>query len=153
MHKRYKQPRVSDPVHILVVEDNLLNQMVARSILESVGYTVAMVNDGRAAISALESRHFDLVLMDCSMPVMDGFSATRSIRANRSGSIDQNVPIVAFTAFALEGDKKKCLQAGMDDFVSKPVEPSKLIATIERWLGRCSGRNPSGQCVQVAQMQ
>jgi two-component system sensor histidine kinase/response regulator len=132
--RRRAEGEQTDQIRILVAEDNVPNQLVTCAILEQAGLTFEVVPDGRAAIKALESSPFDLVLMDCSMPVMDGFSATRSIRARESRVIDRNVPIIALTALAMKDDKQRCLQAGMDDYLSKPVHPPKLIAMIERHL-------------------
>lgn len=132
MHNHSKQPCENGPVRVLVVEDNPVNQLVLRAILESARYTVDVVKDGRVAIDALESDPFDVVLMDCSMPVMDGFSATRAIRSRESRVIDRNIPIIALTSFSTEDDKQKCMQAGMNEYVSKPADPLKLIRAIER---------------------
>jgi len=142
MCNRSKQSSETNPIRILVVEDNVPNQLVECAILESAGYMAEVASDGRAAIKALESSPFDLVLMDCSMPVMDGFSATRSIRAPGSRVIDRSIPIIALTASALQEDAHKCLQAGMDDYVKKPVDPAKLIGMIERYLGRTPHGEP-----------
>jgi CheY-like chemotaxis protein len=124
----------TDHIHILVAEDNVPNQLVTSAILEQAGFTFEVVPNGKAAIKALESSPFDVVLMDCSMPVMNGFSATRAIRARESRVIDRNVLIIAVTALAMKDDKQRCLQAGMDDYLSKPFNPSKLIEMIERHL-------------------
>ncbi len=142
MCNRSKQSSETNQVRILVVEDSAPNQLVECAILESAGYKAEMVSDGRAAIEALESSPFDLVLMDCSMPVMDGFTATRSIRAPGSRVIDRTVPIIALTALSMDEDVQKCLQAGMDDYVKKPVDPAKLIGMIEQYVKRVPNRKP-----------
>lgn len=118
----------SSSCHILVAEDNPVNQMVAEGILESMGYNVHCVDNGREAVDFINSQHCDLILMDCQMPVMDGYEATRQIRKRN----DQlaNLPIIALTANAMEGDAEKCLAAGMNDYVSKPFEADVLEARI-----------------------
>ena len=118
---------------ILVVEDNVINQKVAVKLLQRGGYRCEVACDGREALAALESRPFDLVLMDCQMPVMDGLEATRAIRERRLGP-NGHVPIVAMTANALKEDRQRCLAAGMDDYLSKPIDPKELLAVIERQL-------------------
>jgi PAS domain S-box-containing protein len=121
---------------VLLVEDNTINQTVALKMLEKLGYRADAVADGQEAISALETTPYDLVLMDVQMPVMDGFAATRAIRAGRTKVLRPALPIIAMTAHALEGDREKCLEAGMDDYVSKPVAVPALAAALERWLTR-----------------
>jgi PAS domain S-box-containing protein len=119
---------------ILVVEDNVINQMVAQSMLEQFGIQSDVAANGEEAVTALENFPFDLVFMDCQMPVMDGFEATRSIRAPQSKVRDKAIPIIAMTANTMQGDREKCLDAGMNDFVSKPVETLKLQQALELWL-------------------
>jgi signal transduction histidine kinase/CheY-like chemotaxis protein/ligand-binding sensor domain-containing protein len=119
---------------VLVVEDNLVNQKLAQMLLENMGYQVSISNNGLEAIEALESSTFDLVLMDVQMPVMDGLEATRRIRDNSSKVRNPSIPIVAMTAFAMKYDREKCLDAGMDDYLAKPVQPDTLRQTIARWI-------------------
>lgn len=135
-----RQPDVHSGICILVVEDIAANQQVARAILEHAGYATDVVVDGKAAIAALESKPYDLVLMDCCMPLMDGFEATRSIRAAGSRVLNPEIPIIALTALAMSGDREKCLEAGMDGYLSKPVDPAKLISAIEGCLKTALGR-------------
>jgi two-component system, sensor histidine kinase and response regulator len=118
---------------ILIVEDNAVNQRVAAALIERVGHSCEIANDGKEAISALRRIPFDLVLMDCQMPVMDGYEASRSIRELES-RIGGHIPIVAMTANAMDGDREKCLEAGMDDYIAKPVTSNELYAKLEHWL-------------------
>jgi CheY-like chemotaxis protein/HPt (histidine-containing phosphotransfer) domain-containing protein len=117
--------------HLLVVDDNKINQMVALGILSGSGWTADVVADGRAAIAAVERGGYAAVLMDCQMPVMDGYTATAEIR--RRERPGERIPIIAMTASAVEGDRERCLAAGMDDYVSKPVTPASLDAALGRW--------------------
>ena len=126
--------------HILLAEDNPTNQIVALKILEKLGYRADAVANGLEAVKLLETRTYDLVLMDVQMPELDGLEATRRIRDESSMVMDHGVPIVAMTAHAMKGDREKCLEAGMDDYVAKPVEPRALVEAIERQL---AGRPPA----------
>ncbi|MCW9046805.1 MAG: ATP-binding protein [Gammaproteobacteria bacterium] len=119
----------------LLVEDNPVNQIIARKMLEKVGLTFEVVNNGEEAINRLKSQHdFDLVLMDCQMPVMDGYEATTVLRDLENETGLSRLPVIAMTANAMEGDKDKCLAAGMDDYVSKPVNLKALKETLAKWL-------------------
>ena len=115
---------------ILAVEDNATNRKVALLQLRKLGYETGAATNGAEAIEAVKHGRYDLVLMDCQMPVMDGFEATREIRKREQG---RRTRIVALTAGALQSDEKLCLDAGMDAFVSKPVELNKLAELLERW--------------------
>ena len=119
---------------ILVVEDNRVNQIVILAMLRKTGYTADLVANGREALAALTAGRYDLVLMDCQMPVMDGYEATLEIR--RLESPVRNLPVIALTASAMEGDRDRCLAAGMDDFISKPVTADAVAGVLERWLFR-----------------
>ncbi len=125
-----KIPTMARTLHVLVAEDNVINQVIARRLLEVAGQKVTVVADGRAACRALESGGFDVVLMDVRMPEMDGLEATRAIRA-RERERGGRVPIVAVTAQALDGDKEECLAAGMDAYVTKPLRPELLFEAIK----------------------
>jgi signal transduction histidine kinase/ActR/RegA family two-component response regulator len=132
-----RPPRDSAPARwharVLVAEDNPVNQMVARRLIEKTGCRVDSVANGRECLAALARERYDLVFMDCGMPEMDGFEATRRIRAGeREG---QHLPIIALTASAFPGDVEACRNAGMDDFVSKPFGTDNLAAVFDRWLG------------------
>ncbi|MFD5277127.1 response regulator [Pseudarthrobacter sp. NPDC058362] len=117
---------------ILVVEDNEVNQLVARAMASRLGYLVDVVPDGARAVTATTSANYAAVLMDCHMPVLDGYEATRRIR-DRGGS-GAVLPIIAMTAGALDGDRERCLAAGMDDYLAKPVDPAALEAVLSRWI-------------------
>jgi len=132
------------PAHILLAEDHALNQEVAEQMLRAAGYSVEAVADGRAAVEAACSGRFDLVLMDCLMPMMDGFEATASLREHEQrNGVDaaRRLPIVALTANAMKGDVEACLAAGMDDYVAKPFTREQLVAAIERNLRDSTTRN------------
>lgn len=117
---------------ILIVDDDEVNGRVLARMVEMLGYRTFVVNDGAQAISALEVAEYDAALMDCHMPVMDGYEATRKIRAGESGS--RRLPIIAVTAASFPNDRQKCIDAGMDDFVAKPVMQGVLARTLERAL-------------------
>ncbi len=123
----------------MVVEDNPVNQQVAQALLEGIGVTVQLAGNGEQALSKLGRGTFDVVMMDIQMPGMDGFEATRRIRAlGRCGSI----PIVAMTAHAMADDRQRCLEAGMDGYVPKPVDPDRLFRVLARWLPAVDSATP-----------
>jgi two-component system sensor histidine kinase/response regulator len=119
---------------ILVVEDNEVNQLVAREMVAKLGYQADVVADGAEAASATAARSYAAVLMDCHMPVMDGFEATKAIRAR--GDHPVHLPIIAMTAGAQDEDRERCLAAGMDDYLSKPVDLAALDEALARWVPR-----------------
>ncbi|TWX52592.1 response regulator [Colwellia hornerae] len=119
---------------VLVVEDNAINQKVAQGLLRKFGVQVDLAANGEEALSSLNNLPFDLVFMDCQMPVMDGYEATKKIRLPQSKVLNRNIPIIAMTANSMQGDREKCLAAGMDDFIAKPVNPNMLQEALKRWL-------------------
>jgi two-component system, sensor histidine kinase and response regulator len=119
------------PLQILLVEDNPINQKVAARLLEKAGHAVTVAENGRVALDIVGARAFDLVLMDVSMPEMDGLEATAAIRQReREAGADRRLPIVALTAHAMVGDRERCLGAGMDGYVTKPVIQAALFQAI-----------------------
>jgi two-component system sensor histidine kinase/response regulator len=122
---------------VLLVEDNAVNQKLAVALLEKRGFTVTTAGNGKLALAALEKDRFDFVLMDVQMPEMDGIEATGAIR-EREKSTGGHIPIIAMTAHAMKGDQERCLAAGMDAYVTKPIHTSELFQTIERTLEKCS---------------
>ena len=125
--------RQARKANVLVAEDNPVNQLVVRSMLERLGMTVTVVEHGAQAIAALQAQPFDLVLMDCQMPVMDGYEATQTIRALQSEL--SRIPIIARTANAMSEDRERCAAAGMDAYLAKPVTGAALSDMMERYLG------------------
>ena len=121
--------------HVLVVEDNPTNQLVIEGLLRTIGVTVDLAGNGEEAIASLQNTsNHDLVFMDCQMPILDGYEATKKIRANQTSTINSDIPIIAMTANAMAGDKEKCIDAGMDDYLSKPIEPKSVIAMLKKWI-------------------
>jgi two-component system, sensor histidine kinase and response regulator len=137
---RPSMDRCAQGLRILLAEDNLVNQKLAVRLLEKRGHAVAVADNGREALAALEQQSFDVVLMDVQMPEMDGLETTAAIR-EKERAAGSRVPIVAMTARAMKGDRERCLAAGMDDYVSKPLQPTELFDTVER-LTTAVDRNP-----------
>ena len=123
--------------HVLLVEDNKVNQMVASKMLAGMGLTVDLAENGEKALAALAGTRYDLVFMDCQMPVLDGYEATRAFRSQEPQG-EKRLPIIAMTANAMEGDRQKCLDAGMDDYLAKPVKKELLRKLLGQWLGTSS---------------
>jgi CheY-like chemotaxis protein len=119
-------------LRVLLAEDNLVNQRVAIAVLKKLGLAPDLAVNGLEACAAAESRSYDLILMDCQMPEMDGFQATRRIREQEGGA--RRVPILAMTANAMAGDRERCLEAGMDDYLAKPIAILDLKEALLRWL-------------------
>src|SRR5438094_745297 len=142
-----RSQRIKPALHILLVEDNPVNRRLAQHVLEKEGYTVAAVDNGAAALKTLERERFDLVLMDVQMPRMDGIETTAAIR-NREKTAGGYIPIVALTAHAMVGDRERCLKAGMDGYLIKPIQPATLLEAIER-LHLAGGRSKRAQAEKI----
>jgi CheY-like chemotaxis protein/HPt (histidine-containing phosphotransfer) domain-containing protein len=142
-------------LRVLIVEDNFINQKVAQRHVEKLGHTAEVANHGAEALDMLALQRYDLIFMDCQMPVLDGYETTRRIRAGRVPNLDPAVPIIALTAYATEMDRQKCFAAGMDDFVAKPIRYEDLQASLDRRLSRekesvpVAGSNGSADTAQV----
>ena len=121
-----------DAALVLVVEDSPVNRLVAMHVLKRCGYRAHVVNDGREALQALSSQRYDAVLMDCQMPDIDGYEATRELRRREDGG--RRTPVIAMTAHAMIGDRERCLEAGMDDYIAKPVRSQLLAEVLGRWI-------------------
>ncbi|MGA2757212.1 MAG: ATP-binding protein [Solirubrobacteraceae bacterium] len=121
-----------DPALVLVVEDSPVNRLVAVRVLERCGFRAHVVNDGREALQALSTQRYDAVLMDCQMPDIDGYEATKELRRREGG--DRHTPVIAMTAHAMTGDRERCLEAGMDDYIAKPVRAQTLNDVLRRWI-------------------
>ena len=117
---------------VLVVEDSPVNRLVAMHVLERCGFRAHVVNDGREALQALSTQSYDAVLMDCQMPDIDGYEATKELRRRENGS--RHTPVIAMTAHAMTGDRERCLAAGMDDYITKPVRSQTLAEVLRRWI-------------------
>jgi signal transduction histidine kinase/DNA-binding response OmpR family regulator/HPt (histidine-containing phosphotransfer) domain-containing protein len=126
---------------ILIVEDNMVNQQVAKGFIDKLGYMFDIVENGKEAIKTLEKKQYDLVLMDCQMPVMDGYEATRIIRDPQSNVQDHHVNVIAMTANVMKGDRQKCLDTGMNDHIGKPLSIKSLEKMLSKWLEK----NPNNQ--------
>ena len=137
--------RFDSALRVLVAEDNDINQQVIREILKAAGLDVDLVSDGLAAVQAVQAQPYDLVLMDVQMPVLDGIEATQQIRQFKS---KEDLPIVALTAHAMEAERQRCLDAGMNDHASKPIIPEILFDTMLRWLPDTAALEPSGSAPQ-----
>jgi len=127
-----RSQRMRETQHILLAEDNPVNQKVACRILEKLGYRVDVAADGQAAFDAWQSGRYHLILMDCQMPILDGYETTRKIREQESGG--KHIPIIALTAHAMKGADNECRAAGMDDYLSKPIDREQLQQALNRWL-------------------
>ncbi|MBW8184248.1 response regulator [Shewanella sp. NR704-98] len=137
---------LSAQVRILLVEDNYVNQLVATGVLEDFKVSVDVADNGVQAINMLCSAGdtpYSLILMDCQMPEMDGYEASRAIREGKAGDTYKQIPIIAMTANAMIGDKEKCLDAGMDDYLAKPIEPDKVFYKLNQWLSSSKGSESS----------
>ncbi len=123
-------------LRILLAEDNVVNQKVALGLLRRMGQTADVVENGELALQALREKPYDLLLLDCQMPVLDGFETVRSLRLPASGGLDPRIPVVAMTANAMKGDRELCIEAGMDDYIAKPIVAAELEAALRKWGGK-----------------
>jgi CheY-like chemotaxis protein/HPt (histidine-containing phosphotransfer) domain-containing protein len=138
------QPSTADAgraLHILLAEDNEVNQILTVQTLQKHGHTVAVAANGHEALTRFEAERFDAILMDVQMPEMDGLEATAAIR-DRERATGKHIPIVALTAHAMKGDRERCLEAGMDGYVAKPVRKDELLTTLTRLVGPTGGAAP-----------
>jgi CheY-like chemotaxis protein/anti-sigma regulatory factor (Ser/Thr protein kinase) len=137
---------IGQQLRVLLAEDNPVNQEVGRLILEGLDCQVEVVEDGQRAVEEFFSERYDLIFMDCQMPEVDGYEATRMIRTRETMDQDRNgrVPIIALTAHALEGDREICLESGMDDYLAKPFNAAQIGAMLEKWAPTGSAINPEG---------
>jgi CheY-like chemotaxis protein len=121
-------------LRVLVAEDNRINQKVAAKMLEKIGIDADFAIDGGKTLEMLEANEYDLLLLDIQMPVVDGYEVARSIRSKPEGAQNRGIVIIAMTAYAMEGDREKCLDAGMDDYLAKPIEQDKLIEMLHAYF-------------------
>lgn len=131
----------TDDIRILIVEDNQINQRLAQALLQKLGYDPDVVTNGNEALKLLETQPYDLVFMDVQMPLMDGLETTQHIRNPDSTVIDHDIPVIAMTAHAMKGDKEQCLDAGMNDYMSKPISAEQLFILMEKWSSIILKRN------------
>jgi CheY-like chemotaxis protein len=129
------------PLAVLLAEDGPVNQLLVKRLLEKAGHTVTVVDTGTQAIEAVARTHYDVVLMDIQMPEMNGFEATVGIRARETNG--RRVPVIALTAHAMEGDRERCLAAGMDGYLSKPIRPDTLFASLAEHTGTSRETRPA----------
>ncbi len=137
-------------LRVLLVDDNVTNRLIAGKMLAKNGIDADAAESGEDAVEACSSGVYDLIFMDCMMPEMDGYEATRLIRDSNSGSQNQETPIIALTANAMEGDKEKCLRSGMSDYIAKPIRPKELEAKLEKWTTGLCGKDGSSSSSQSA---
>ncbi|MBW3694511.1 response regulator [Vibrio sp. T187] len=124
---------IDEGLKVLVVEDNRVNQIVIEGVLSKMGIDVSIAEHGKIALASLNEQHFDLVLMDCQMPEMDGYEATQQIRLGAAGDNNIKIPIIAMTANAMSGDRDACLKAGMNDYLAKPINKQEVLSKISEW--------------------
>ncbi len=134
-------------LRILLAEDNITNQLVALGILKKLGLHADAVANGREALNAIRKQPYDLILVDVQMPVMDGLEATREIRSARTEGALRNIPIIAMTAHAMAGDRDRCLESGMNGYVSKPIDPLALADELNKWLPPPQGSDENNGCL------
>ncbi len=135
-------------LRILLAEDNLINQKVATKLISRMGHNIDVVSNGVEAIQSLEHTSYDLVLMDCLMPEMDGYEATQRIRNSTTPVLNHDIPIIAMTANAMAGDREKCIAAGMSDYIAKPIDPAELTELLNRWAQGIPETMPSAPAAE-----
>ena len=140
---RVAEERSGSGLRILLTEDNVVNQLVGRGILQKASHSVVIANNGKEALTLLEGQPFDLVVMDVQMPEMDGFEATAAIREKEKRT-GEHIPIIAMTAYAMTGDRERCISAGMDSYITKPINAPALLALVAQY-GRQPLPDPSGR--------
>jgi len=140
-----KAGHLAGNMKILAADDNSTGRIVLRSILDKLGYRTDIVTNGCEVLKSLESQHYDLILLDCQMPEMDGYEAARQIRDADSPVFNPRIPIIALTAHAMKGERERCIEAGMSDYLSKPVQPNQLRDIIERWTSTAGSSNDNVQ--------
>jgi len=128
------QPRLNRNLSILLVEDVKINVIVATELLRTMGHTITTAENGVIALEHLKKSDFDIVLMDCQMPTMDGYQCTRMIRHPDSEVRNPSIPVIAMTAHAMSGDREKCLEAGMDDYITKPIDGKLLAEKLDHYV-------------------
>jgi PAS domain S-box-containing protein len=138
-------PPQGRPLRVLLVEDNVINQKLGLRLLEKQGHTVVVAGNGREGLEQLEKQPFDLVLMDVQMPELDGLEATRLLRHREQGT-SRHVPVLAMTAYAMKGDREKCLEAGMDGYLTKPIQPQELYGALEQVAQALNGAGQKAGC-------
>jgi CheY-like chemotaxis protein len=140
-----KPPQPLQKLKILIAEDNPVNQVVAQAILKKLGHFGDLVANGKEALQALQNKSYDLVLMDCQMPEMDGYSAAEHIRSGAYPGIDSHILIIALTANAMSGDREKSLAAGMNDHLPKPFTPDDMERLIQHWMPTLVAKRDAAQ--------
>jgi len=145
-------PLGSSRLKILLAEDNVINQKLAVKLLERKGHQVVVAGDGKEALEKLDQSDFDLVLMDVQMPELDGLQATVEIRQRERKTL-QHIPIIALTAHAMKGDRERCLEAGMDDYIAKPINAPVLYQTIDTTVARLAQRSVALELIAQDRLQ
>lgn len=131
------EPAIYEGLKVLLVDDNLTNRMIASKLFEQKhGFTPNIAINGLEAIKSLSDNHYDLIFMDCMMPEMDGYDACRAIRNGEAGQTKINIPVIALTANAMTGDRDDCMEAGMSDYLAKPIDPIQIATILEKWVGK-----------------
>jgi two-component system, sensor histidine kinase and response regulator len=142
MSANWEGAEPGDRPRLLIAEDNVVNQKVSVAMLDKIGYDTDVVSNGLKAVDAVSRHQYAATLMDCHMPEMDGYEATAAIRRLERERGSDRLPIIAMTAAAMEGEKDKCLAAGMDDYIAKPVKLDELAAVLKRWINGAAVRSP-----------